>query len=111
MGRGCACFRLTASTFRKPLPVFSCVSAYRSRLSLESNRLMSIYPISPADFSGITTYPLASRPSKVTVRDLQSTMLHLLGLDPYRFSYRYQGLNQRLIGPTNEGRVVKEILA
>lgn len=30
---------------------------------------MSIYPISPADFSGITTYPLASRPSKVTVRD------------------------------------------
>ena len=48
---------------------------------------------------------------KVTVRDLQATMLHLLGLEPYRFSYRYQGLNQRLIGPTDEGRIVKDILA
>lgn len=49
--------------------------------------------------------------NKMTVRDLQATMLHLLGLEPYRLNYRYQGLNQRLIGPTNEGRVVKEILA
>ena len=48
---------------------------------------------------------------KVTVRDLQATMLHLLGFDAQRFSYRYQGLNQRLIGPANEGRVIKEILA
>ena len=48
---------------------------------------------------------------KVTVRDLQTTMLHLLGFDAERFSYRYQGLNQRLIGPANEGRLVKEILA
>ena len=37
-------------------------------------------------------------------------MLHLLGFDPYKFSYRYQGLNQRLIGPTNEGKIVKDIL-
>ena len=36
---------------------------------------------------------------------------HLLGFDPYHFSYRYQGLNNRLIGPTNEGRVIKGILA
>jgi hypothetical protein len=48
---------------------------------------------------------------KVTVRDLQATLLHLLGFDPYQFSYRYQGLNQRLIGPTNEGRIIKAILA
>lgn len=48
---------------------------------------------------------------KVTVRDLQATILHLLGFDPYKFHYRYQGLNQRLIGPTNEGKIVKEILA
>ncbi len=48
---------------------------------------------------------------KVTVRDLQATILHLMGFDPYRFSYRYQGLNQRLIGPTNEGQIVKGILA
>ncbi len=48
---------------------------------------------------------------KVTVRDLQATILHLMGFDPYKLSYRYQGLNQRLIGPTNEGQIVKGILA
>jgi hypothetical protein len=48
---------------------------------------------------------------KVTVRDLQATVLHLLGLDPYGFHFKYQGLNQRLIGPTNEGKVVKALLA
>ena len=52
-----------------------------------------------------------SREDKVTVRDLQATILHLLGFDSKRFSYRYQGLNQRLIGPSDEPRVVKELLA
>lgn len=47
----------------------------------------------------------------MSIRDLQATILHLLGLDPYRFSYAYQGLEQRLIGPTEEGRIVREILA
>jgi len=48
---------------------------------------------------------------KVTVRDFQATVLQLMGLDPYRLSYQYLGLNQRLIGPTNEGQVVKALLA
>ncbi len=48
---------------------------------------------------------------KVTVRDLQATILHLMGFDPYKLHYRYQGLNQRLIGPTNEGKIVRGILA
>jgi uncharacterized protein (DUF1501 family) len=48
---------------------------------------------------------------KVTVRDFQATLLHLTGFDPYKLSYRYQGLNQRLIGPTNEGQIVKALLA
>jgi uncharacterized protein (DUF1501 family) len=48
---------------------------------------------------------------KVTARDLQATMMHLFGFDPYKFSYRYQGLNNRLIGPSNEGQIVKGILA
>jgi len=48
---------------------------------------------------------------KTTVRDLQATILHLLGFDPYKLHFRYQGLNQRLIGPTNEGQIVKGILA
>lgn len=47
----------------------------------------------------------------VSVRDLQATILHLLGYDPKRLRFPYQGLEQRLIGPTNEGRVVTEILA
>ena len=47
----------------------------------------------------------------VSIRDLQATILHVLGLDPYQFHFAYQGLDQRLIGPTNEGRVLREILA
>jgi hypothetical protein len=48
---------------------------------------------------------------KVSVRDLQATLLHLVGLDAYRLSYRDQGLNQRLIGPSSEARLVKALLA
>ena len=47
----------------------------------------------------------------VTPRDIQATLLHLLGLDPYAFHFPYQGLRQRLIGPTDEGRVLGELLA
>jgi hypothetical protein len=53
-------------------------------------------------------YPIEN---PVSVRDLQATILHLLGLDPYRFSYLYQGLENRLIGPTDEGRILQQILA
>ena len=47
---------------------------------------------------------------KVSVRDLQTTILHLMGIDAHQLTYRFQGLNQRLIGPAEEGQVVKEIL-
>ena len=47
---------------------------------------------------------------EMTVRDLQATIMHLMGLDPYKFSYMYQGLGNRLIGPTNEGVIRREIL-
>lgn len=47
----------------------------------------------------------------VSVRDLQATVLHLLGFDPETFRYPYQGLQQRLIGPAQGPRVVNEILA
>ncbi len=46
----------------------------------------------------------------VTPRDLQATILHLLGLDPFEFHYPHQGLKERLIGPTNEGRIVQQVL-
>jgi len=48
---------------------------------------------------------------KVPVHDLQATVLHLMGLDPIKYGYMYQGLNQRLIGPTNEPQVVQGLLA
>jgi hypothetical protein len=48
---------------------------------------------------------------KVGVHDLQATILHLLGIDAKRFSFPYQGLNQRLIGPTDEAKLIQGVLA
>jgi hypothetical protein len=46
----------------------------------------------------------------VSVHDFHATALQLLGFDHLRFSYRYQGLDQRLSGvvPAN---VVPDLLA
>jgi arylsulfatase A-like enzyme len=46
----------------------------------------------------------------VSVHDFHATVLHLLGFDHRRFTYRYQGLDQRLTG-VEPARVVKELLA
>ncbi len=54
-------------------------------------------------------YSIVENP--VNVRDLQATILHLLGLDPYEFSFPFQGLDQRLIGPANDPRIVHDLLA
>jgi hypothetical protein len=54
-------------------------------------------------------YSIVSDP--MSVHDLQTTILHLLGLDAHQLTFRYQGLDQRLIGPAGEGRVVHQILA
>lgn len=48
---------------------------------------------------------------EVHVRDLQATILHLLGFDPHRLRYPYLGLNQRLIGPADWPRVRHELIA
>lgn len=48
---------------------------------------------------------------KVTIRDLQATILHAMGMDPYRFSYKYQGLNNRLIGPSDEAIIQHRLFA
>jgi hypothetical protein len=47
----------------------------------------------------------------VTIRDLQATILHRMGLDPFKLHVAHEGLNQRLIGPTNEARIIRENLA
>jgi hypothetical protein len=47
--------------------------------------------------------------NKVHVHDLHATLLHLLGLDHERLTYRYSGRDYRLTDVS--GRMVKEILA
>ncbi len=47
---------------------------------------------------------------KMTVRDLQATILQVMGMDPFKFSYPYQGLNNRLIGPTDDAVVQERLL-
>ncbi len=46
----------------------------------------------------------------VHIHDFHATVLHLLGFDHERFTYRFQGLDQRLTG-VEPCRVVKELLA
>ena len=46
----------------------------------------------------------------VHVHEFHATVLHLLGFNPAKFTYRYQGLDQRLIG-VEPANVVKELLA
>jgi hypothetical protein len=48
---------------------------------------------------------------KTSVHDLQATILHLLGLDAWKLTYPYQGLQQRLIGPEGDAQVRREVLA
>lgn len=51
----------------------------------------------------------AASENKVHVHDLHATMLHLLGIDHEKLTYRYAGRDFRLTDV--HGRVVKEILA
>ncbi len=46
----------------------------------------------------------------VSLYDLNATLLHCLGIDHARFTFKSQGLDQRLTG-VEPARVVKEILA
>lgn len=56
------------------------------------------------DFS----YNIAEHP--VTVHDLHATMLHCLGIDHERFTFKSQGLDFKLTG-VEPSRVIREILA
>lgn len=53
-------------------------------------------------------YHAAENP--VHVRDMHATMLHLLGIDPQRFSVKFQGLDLRLTG-VEPATVLHDILA
>jgi hypothetical protein len=45
----------------------------------------------------------------VHIHDFHATVMHLLGIDHERFTYRYQGLDQRLTG-VEPSKVIKELI-
>lgn len=54
-------------------------------------------------------FGLRAAQDKVHIHDLHATLLHILGMDHERLTFRLNGLDQRLTGV--EGQVVKGILA
>ncbi len=54
---------------------------------------------------------LRAEVDKVHVSNLHATILHLLGIDPKALSYFHNGLDERLIGPTDDVDIVPELLA
>jgi Protein of unknown function (DUF1501) len=65
-----------------------------------------------AGFSHGETDPIGYAPiaNPVEVRDLQATILRLMGIDHERLVYSFQGLNQKLTG-VKPARVVDDIIA
>ena len=47
----------------------------------------------------------------VHVRDMHATILHLLGFDHEKFTYRYAGLDFRLTGVAEKVNIVPELIA
>jgi hypothetical protein len=54
---------------------------------------------------------LRAAEQKVHVHNFHATLLHLLGIDHEALSFHHNGLEERLIGPTDDVEVVKEVLA
>jgi Protein of unknown function (DUF1501) len=48
--------------------------------------------------------------NRTHVRDFHATMLHMLGIDHNRFTYKFQGLDFRLTG-VEEAHILKDVLA
>jgi len=61
-------------------------------------------------YGGTDDYSYNAVENPVHVRDLHATVMHLMGIDHQRFTYRFQGLDFRLTG-VEPARVVSDILA
>jgi hypothetical protein len=46
----------------------------------------------------------------VHIRDFHATVLHLMGIDHERFTYRFLGLDQKLTG-VEKANVIKELVS
>lgn len=59
------------------------------------------------------TDPIGLRAAEnpVPIHNFHATLLHLLGLDPHTLSYFHNGLDERLIGPTEDVEIVHGILS
>ena len=55
------------------------------------------------------SYNILENPAHI--RDLNATILHQLGIDHKKLTYKYQGLAQRLTGVEEEAHVIRGILA
>jgi uncharacterized protein (DUF1501 family) len=53
-------------------------------------------------------YEIVENP--IHVRDIHATMLHLLGVDHHRLSYKFQGLDSKLTG-VHKAKILKDILS
>ncbi|MCB1093582.1 MAG: DUF1501 domain-containing protein, partial [Verrucomicrobiae bacterium] len=60
-------------------------------------------------FGATDEFGFAAEKDPVSVHDLHATMLHLLGLDHKRLTYRYAGRDFRLTDV--HGKVINEIVA
>ncbi|MCH2203624.1 MAG: DUF1501 domain-containing protein, partial [Fuerstiella sp.] len=71
------------------------------------------YAYNIADSDGVPLFPQPTKdkwqPGTMHIHDLNATILHLLGIDHRRLTYRYQGRDFRLTDV--HGHVVKDILA
>ena len=48
--------------------------------------------------------------NKVEIRDFHATLLHLLGINHEKMTFRFQGLDQRLTG-VEDARILHDIIA
>jgi hypothetical protein len=67
--------------------------------------------VKPGSYGATDDFGYRVVKNRMSVHDLQATVLHQLGLDAHQFSYPFQGLAQRLIGPSGDAKVHHEILA
>ncbi len=62
-------------------------------------------------YGGTDPIGLRAVENAVHIRNFHATLLHLLGIDHEGLSFYHNGLEERLIGPTDDVEIVEDILA
>ena len=66
--------------------------------------------VKPLDWGRTDDYAYNIVENPVHIRDLNATVLHCLGIDHHRLTFKFQGLDHRLTGVIEEAHVVRGIL-